>query len=95
MATGCAPAADAPHTIEVHGILERTAPLTGLEGWILTTDEGPLLAVTVPDGLNPPKLSSCFTIVVPDDFDDADGVAGLQVLQEESGENLEISGTCS
>jgi hypothetical protein len=93
--TACAPAADAPHIVEVHGVLERTAALTGLEGWLLTTDEGPLLAVTVPDDLNPTDRSSCFRIAVPDDFDDTEVVAGLQALQEESGDNLEITGVCA
>ena len=94
MAAGCAPAADAPRTDEVRGILERTAALVVLEGWILTTDEGPLLAVTVPDDMSTSGMGSCFTVSVPDDFDDTDVVSGLQALQDASGENLEITGTC-
>ena len=97
--TGCAPAGlPADRTVDVHGSLTRTAASSGPEGWILATDSGTLLAVTLPEGAGPRPTAACASIRVDGDFpvdgDEDETVAALEQVMNDTGEALEIVAFC-
>lgn len=81
--------------MEVHGTLTRTSASSGPEGWLLTTGDGTMLAVTIPSGAANPMAQRCVKIAIDDDFPDADDpVPALEQVMNDTGEALRIIEFC-